>query len=56
MKNKITIPNPLFLWTGLAPKVKMTLIICITLIIIVSMITGYFTELKEIFFSVESKK
>ena len=56
MKNKITIPNPLFLWISLAPKVKMTIVICITLIIIVSMVTGYFTELKEIFFPVESKK
>lgn len=33
------------MWTGMKPQVKIVFFICITLIIIASMITGYFPEL-----------
>jgi hypothetical protein len=45
LKDKITIPNPLSLWTSLTPKVKMTIVICITVIFVTAMLTGYFDEI-----------
>lgn len=41
--------NPLIIWTSLTPWTKRIIIISLALIIIVSMITGYFPELIGIF-------
>ena len=59
MKNnndKITIPNPLSLWTGLEPATKRWLIGIIGLIIIVAMVTGNFDALISIFYDKAAAK
>jgi|GEM_PF-5356763 hypothetical protein len=56
MKDKITIPNPLSLWTSMEPATKKWLMAIIGLIIVVAMLTGNFDTLISIFTDETAKK
>jgi hypothetical protein len=56
MKDKITIPNPLSLWTSMEPATKRWLMGIIGAIIIVAMITGNFDTLISLFIDKAAKK
>ena len=55
MKDKITIPNPLFFWMSQTPWTKRIIIIVLGVIVVTAMITGNFDILVGIFTS-EVKK
>jgi hypothetical protein len=41
--------NPLIVWQNMKPAVKITIVICATLIIIASMVYGYFDDILGLF-------
>jgi len=41
--------NPLIVWQNMKPAVKMTIVICGTLILIASMAYGYFGDILDLF-------
>ena len=56
MKDKITIPNPLFFLMNLTPWTKRIIIIVVGVVIITAMITGNFDALVDIFTALEGKE